>query len=194
MKSGHQLSFSFISRCSAPPIATFLRDFVNPFGEWSALLTPSCASDDARNSKHERLHRCRLVHQGGSCRLDPFPSCRLNSKPPLSADVVGSHLFTRTLRCSAGSATYVPTNKSLKSLRTVAIAPLKSRHASRNRERIREKLRLHRECRETCADPELRYACEPRFTVALQIRTRRQARGSLPLSTSNAVPPRISEN
>ena len=75
---------------------------------------------------------------------------------PLSADVVGSHLFTRTLLCCAGCATDVPTNKSLKSLRTVAIAPLKSRHASRNRERIREKLRLRRECRETCVDAELR--------------------------------------
>jgi len=75
---------------------------------------------------------------------------------PLSADVVGSHLFTRTLRCRPGAATDVPTNKPLKSLRTVAIAPLKSRHASRNREKIREKLRLRRECRETCVDAELR--------------------------------------
>src|SRR5215475_4657668 len=89
-----------MSPCSTPPIATFLRDFVNPFGEWSALLTPSCVSDDARNSKHERLHRCRLVHQGGSCRLDPFPSCRPNSKPALFLQT-SLDLICSPARCDA---------------------------------------------------------------------------------------------
>src|SRR5437016_9907212 len=49
-------------------IATFLRDFVSPFGHCLAFATRSRASDNYRNSKHELLYcrgRSRLSELAG---------------------------------------------------------------------------------------------------------------------------------